>query len=61
MRLLRSSSIAEQAKGSKTHTPASRHRLRAFPAMLESEQNSDEVEVTGDMFGEVLMHAMDAD
>jgi hypothetical protein len=53
--------VAERAKRSKTHTPASRQRLKLFRAMLESEQNNDEVEVTGEMFCEVLMHAMDAD
>lgn len=52
--------IAERAKRSKTHTPASRQRLKVFRAFLESEQNNDEVEVTGEMFCEVLMHAMDA-
>jgi len=52
--------VAERAKRSKTHTPASRQRLKVFRAMLESEQNNDEVEVTGEMFCEVLMHAMDA-
>ena len=53
--------IAERAKRSRTHTPASRQRLKLFRAMLESEQNNDEVEVTGEMFCEVLMHAMDAE
>jgi hypothetical protein len=52
--------IAERAKGSKTHTPASRRRLKVFRTMLEREENNDEVEVTGEMFCEVLMHAMDA-
>jgi hypothetical protein len=52
--------VAERAKRSKTHTPASRQRLKVFRAFLESEQNNDEVEVTGEMFCEVLMHAMDA-
>ena len=53
--------IADRANRSKTHTPASRRRLKLFRAMLESEQNNDEVEVTGEMFCEVLLHAMDAD
>jgi hypothetical protein len=53
--------IAERAKRSKTHTTASRHRLKVFRAMLECEQNNDEVEMTGEIFCEVLMHAMDAD
>lgn len=53
--------IAERAKRSKTHTSASRQRLKIFRAFLESEQNNDEVEVTGEMFCEVLMHAMNAD
>jgi hypothetical protein len=53
--------IAERASRSKTHTPASRHRLKAFRAMLENEQNNDEFEVTGEILCEVLMHAMDAD
>lgn len=52
--------VAERATRSKTHTPASRRRLKVFRDMLESEQNNDEVEVTGEMFCEVLMHAMDA-
>jgi hypothetical protein len=52
--------IADRANGSKTHTPASRRRLKLFRAMLEGEQNNDEVEVTGEMFCEVLLHAMDA-
>jgi hypothetical protein len=52
--------IADRAKRSKTHTPVSRHRLTAFRAMLECEQNNDEVEVTGEIFCEVLLHAMDA-
>ena len=53
--------IAERAKRSKTRTPASRRRLNRFRAFLESEQNNDEVEVPGEMFCEVLMHAMHAD
>jgi hypothetical protein len=53
--------IAERAKRSKTHTPASRRRLKVFRAMLETEQNNDEVEVAGEIFCEVLLHAMDAD
>ena len=53
--------IAERAERSKTHTPASRRRLKVFRAFLASEHNNDEVEVTGEMFCEVLMHAMDAD
>jgi hypothetical protein len=53
--------IADRASRSKTHTPASRRRLKLFRAMLESEQNNDEVEVTGEIFCEVLLHAMDAD
>ncbi len=53
--------VAERAKRSTTQTPASRQRLRIFRAYLESEQNNDEVEVAGEMFCEVLMHAMDAD
>ena len=53
--------VAERAKRSKTHTPASHQRLRIFRAFLESEQNNDEVEVTGEMFCEVLLHAMDAE
>lgn len=53
--------VAERARRSKTHTPASRHRLRLFRAMLDSEQNNDELEVAGEMFCEVLLHAMDAD
>ena len=52
--------IAERAKASRNHTPASRHRLRTFRAMLESEQNNDEVEVTGEIFCEVLLYAMEA-
>ena len=52
--------IAERAKRSKTHTPASRRRLELFRTMLEREQNNDEVEVTGEVFCEVLLHAMDA-
>src|SRR4051812_27007932 len=50
--------VAERAKRSKTHTPGSRQRLRVFRAYLESEQNNDEVEVTGEMFCEVLMRWM---
>jgi hypothetical protein len=53
--------IADRASRSKTHTPASRRRLKMFRAMLESEENNDEIEVTGEMFCEVLLHAMDAD
>jgi hypothetical protein len=53
--------IADRASRSKTHTPASRRRLKLFRAMLESERNNDEVEVTGEMFCEVLLHAMDAE
>jgi hypothetical protein len=53
--------IADRASHSKTHTPVSRRRLKLFRAMLQSEQNNDEVEVTGEMFCEVLLHAMDAD
>ena len=53
--------IAHRAMRSKTHTPASRGRLKLFRAMLDSEQNNDEVELTGEIFCEVLMHAMDAD
>lgn len=53
--------IAERAKRSRTHTPASRYRLKIFRATLESEHNNDEVEVTGEIFCEVLLHAMDAD
>jgi hypothetical protein len=52
--------IAERAKRSKTHTPASRRRLQLFRTMLESEHNNDELEVTGEIFCEVLLHAMDA-
>jgi hypothetical protein len=52
--------VADRANRSKTHTPASRRRLKLFRAMLEREQNNDEVEVTGQIFCEVLMHAMDA-
>jgi hypothetical protein len=50
--------IAERATRSKTHTPGSR-RLQLFREMLEGEDN-DEVEVTGEMFCEVLLHAMKA-
>src|SRR4051812_41352288 len=46
--------VAERAKRSKTHTPGSRQRLRVFRAYLESEQNNDEVEVTGETFCEGL-------
>jgi hypothetical protein len=46
--------VAERAKRSKTHTPASRYRLKMFRATLESEQNNDEVEVTGKIFCKVL-------
>jgi hypothetical protein len=53
--------IADRASRSKTHTPSSRGRLKLFRAMLESDQNNDEIEVTGEMFCEVLLHAMDAD
>lgn len=52
--------IAELAKRSKSHTPMSRARLKAFRAMLESEQNNDEIEVTGEIFCEVAMMAMEA-
>lgn len=52
--------IAARANRSKSHTPASRKRLKAFREMLEREQNNYEVEVTGEMFCEVLLHAMDA-
>ncbi len=53
--------IADRANRSKTHTPASRRRLKVFREMLESDQNNDEIEVTGEMFFEVLLQAMDAD
>ena len=53
--------IAERSKRSKTHTPASRYRLKVFRAMLESEQDDDEIEITGEIFCEIVMHAMDAD
>jgi len=53
--------IVELATRSKGHTPLSRRRLKAFRAMLESEQNNDEVEVTGEIFAEVVLLAMAAD
>ncbi len=53
--------IAELAKGSKGHTPLSRARLKSFRAMLESEQDNDEIEVNGEIFCEVVLHAMAAD
>ena len=53
--------IAQWAKRSKTHAPASRHRLKLFRTMRESEQNNDEVEVIGERFCEIWLHAMDAD
>lgn len=50
--------IAEVAKRSKGHTPMSRARLKAFRASLESEQNNDELEVNGELFCDVALHAM---
>jgi hypothetical protein len=52
---------AEMTKRSKSHSPMSRARLKAFRAMLETEQNNDEIEVTGEILCEVLLHAMAAD
>jgi hypothetical protein len=52
--------IAELAKQSRGHTSMSRARLKAFRAALESEQNNDELEVTGEIFCEIVMHAMAA-
>jgi hypothetical protein len=49
--------IAEVAKRSKGHTPMSRARLKAFRASLESEQNNDEIEVNGEIFLEIALHA----
>lgn len=54
-------SIAEQAKASRGHTPASRRRLKAFREMLEADQNNDEIEVTGEMFCEVVLLATGAE
>ena len=53
--------IAELAKRSKGHTPLCRWRLKTFRAMLESEQNNDEIEVPGEMFCELVLLAMEAD
>lgn len=50
--------IAELAKGSAGHTPPSRRRLKAFREYLGQEQNNDEVEVTGEILCEVVMHAL---
>ncbi len=49
--------VAELAKRSKGHTPMSRTRLKAFRMSLESEQNNDEIEVNGEIFLEVALHA----
>lgn len=53
--------IAERAKRSKGHTPLSRWRLKKFREVLESEQNNDEIEVTGETFCEVVLLAMEAE
>lgn len=53
--------ISNLAKHSKGHTPASRRRLKAFHAMLDSERNNDEIEVTGEIFCEIVILAMEAD
>ncbi len=52
--------IAELAKRSKGHTPVSRARLKVLRAMLESERDNDEIEITGEIFCEIVMHAMAA-
>lgn len=52
--------VADLAKDAKSHTPYSRARLKRFRETLESEQNNDEIEVTGEMLCEVVMLAMEA-
>jgi len=52
--------IAELATRSKDHTPMSRARLKAFRVSLESEQNNDEIEVNGEIFCEIALHARGA-
>ncbi len=49
--------IAELAKRSKDHTPMSRARLKAFRLSLNSEQDNDELEINGETFCEVALHA----
>lgn len=46
---------------SKSHTPGSRHRLKAFRATLDGMTGNDEIEVMGETFCEVLLLAMDVD
>lgn len=52
--------IAELAKDSGGHTPATRRRLKAFREYLAQEQNNDEVEVTGEILCEVVLLALGA-
>lgn len=50
--------IAALASRSKGHTPQTRARLKFFKSMLAGMEGNDEVEVTGETFCEVVMHAM---
>jgi hypothetical protein len=51
--------IAGLATKSKSHTPGSRRRLKALHAALDGMEGNDEIEVTGETFTEVLLHAME--
>jgi len=48
--------LAALAKG--THSPMSRWRLKTFRAELERMEGNDEIEITGEMLCETVMHAM---
>jgi len=49
---------ADMAKASRAHTPQSRARLAKFRELLAAEDNNDELEVTGEIVCEVLLHAI---
>jgi len=48
--------LAAQAKGS--HDPLSRWRLKTFRAALDAVEQNDEVEVTGEILCETVLHAL---
>jgi hypothetical protein len=52
--------VCELAAKSKGLDPLSRWRLKKFRAALDSIEGNDEIEVTGETFCEVVMHAMEA-